>query len=57
MHNTREEAVIDSLARLIPKMAEADKIALVAFAEASVKQNPKPQPVLTLVQGRRYGSS
>lgn len=50
MQKKREERLLD----LFRKMAEKDKLALEAFADASVKENPKKtEPLRLIVGGRR----
>lgn len=55
MLKQQEQATLDALSQLVPKMTSADMAALVMFAQASVKQNPRPRTPLTLIRGRRYG--
>lgn len=54
MRQQQEEALLARLIAAFPQMTDSDQKATVGFAEASVRENPRPpeRPTLRLVASR-----
>lgn len=49
----KQQKELERLVAAYEKMSDADRIALILFAEASAKENPRRLPRLQLIVGHR----